>query len=297
MTQVAAKANLVKLAELVSGIYSRETALLQAGLGSFSPGLRFLERFCETEDALDEYREMEIKRRQRLYVAPDQSFVQKTRLLTDHATKRFEETGNIWDLEVIKYRRKMQKMRATCPRELEQMLAPYRAETERLWADEVCLFSGKLGSNRQPDIDAIKDSLGVVFGTFGFTPVRKASASKQFVLSMPLPDSTTLCVVLDLTKFRLPILPTARIKETGQVIRSGPEFSLWLECRHGRDDPIRILFEDLFPIREGPVSAFCYLAFRDHCEAAALGHIYSKMFEIIQPKLLSVFSNEGEQRT
>ena len=104
-----AELDLSEVAALIDGIYQREPALTAAGLKSIAPALRFQEELCQSEEELNEDRQLFI-RNLKTHVVGDEVFCQDFKRLRDEAARRYKETGNIWDSQITEFRRRETKL-------------------------------------------------------------------------------------------------------------------------------------------------------------------------------------------
>ena len=254
------------LAQLVDDRFAREPLLLQAGLKSFVPAIRFVEDFCAGAEELLEYRDY-IHGATRADIAPDPDFNANRAHLKRAAEERYAQSGLAWELGTTEFDRRLRRME---PKELAELKRPYRAMIKEAWGEEAGRF-GLVATTvddlvlRRSNVALYRHLMEEASAPFGFSFDKRLSSRSAPVFSRIVAGSYALCLSMDPESLNREVGSDIRIVETGELLRSWPRLNLWMNVYDmGGVKPEKIVGWQLFdflPARLGPMgdiwSQFC----------------------------------------
>ena len=287
--------SLAHLAALVDDLYAREQLLLSSGLNSFTPLLRVIEDFSESQEELKEYRDFTIANN-KSFIVKDPEFLAHWNGLKREAQERHKATGNIWELELVTLKKRWRRRQLeTDESEIYKMLRPYKEERARLWAIEVGRYAGALSEEFEAKsksrmalykavMEQQQDKTGLLLD-------RELSSTRAPIYSMAVGHEWKACFRLDQVLLAKPFGGVMTNETTGEKIRIGVQFDLWMQIWQRINDGSEfkkvapLSFQWLFPIGPTLFGPASYSEFTSLRELEALIRIHLQMFLLIRQDL------------
>jgi len=278
------------VASLVDRHYERESLLLHNELNSFTPSLRLIEKQCESQEELEEYRAFFIAGQKSMLGSDHMIFAENLERLRQDARQRHEKTKNIWDLELTMFTQRIKRMEVENPKYLENKRQECGKLAAKLFAHEAPIFTLGLShhySEHEPNarINLYREVMERNAGKLGFTYDKKLSGKGKPIFSKLIIDDWRLGFVIDVVNLKVPVCEPYVQPGNNEVFRAGPFLELPLNIFHvpagSRRGEIKqgIRFEALFPINSA------YRRFYTLMELEALVNIYLRMYKLIATEL------------